>query len=474
MGTMALNEFYKLVGEVTIPEEKREELNDYVLKLLDRSGVRKIKKVKIGDLDTEVAERVKRYNHGKVFFDYSIYENCVRGVSSYDTDTCALEVNESDFNEMGIAMVMVMTLLESYSITPCYVARENKLIEINRYALMVEDLIGIRLRFPHRADIWTMYVFCKECEEVEEIKGIDLIYKVPSDFEQINYAQFYNALIVEKDSILAEKIKEVIFDQGQIESAKYMDRCCILYSEFLSLEREKKDYGAFIQKLMLMSLEERTKLAEEHSNYGIVAELSRYLSPQVLVKCYSLVKGTDFWSEWKLIAANGFYVDSIDDMDESDEKEHGVFHFYQAIQRNDDDEALGEFGDRKLALSDEMNEEIAKWREKVRKEFPDDLNSLDELKSIVEEIRNVWDARRMDAALFKELKGNPDSEGTQKALLLLKTMTDDCVEIFPELTKSQAKKWVLKRCRSEFDKQKLNALLGLLANKEKRMELLGF
>lgn len=67
MGTMALNEFYKLVGEVTIPEEKREELNDYVLKLLDRSGVRKIKKVKIGDLDTEVAERVKRNNHGKVF-----------------------------------------------------------------------------------------------------------------------------------------------------------------------------------------------------------------------------------------------------------------------------------------------------------------------------------------------------------------------------------------------------------------------
>jgi hypothetical protein len=192
------------------------------------------------------------------------------------------------------------------------------------------------------------------------------------------------------------------------------------------------------------------------------------------VKCYSLVKGTDFWSEWKLIAANGFYVDSIDDMDESDEKEHGVFHFYQAIQRNDDDEALGEFGDRKLALSDEMNEEIAKWREKVRKELPDGLNSLDELKSIVEEIRNVWDARRMDAALFTELKGKPDSEGTKKALLLLKTMLDEGLWLFPELTKGQAKKWVLKRCRNEFDKQKLNALLGLLANKEKRMELLGF
>ena len=471
---MAFNEFYRLVGEVTIPEEKRKELNDYVLKLLDRSGLRKIKKVKIGDLDTEVAERVKRNTSGKILFDYSIYENYVRGVSSYDTETCTLEVNEPGFNEMGLAMLMVMTLLESYSITPCYVARDKKLININTSALMVEDLIGVRLRFPHRADIWTMYVFCKECQEVEEIKGFDLIYKVPTDFEQISYAQFYNALWVEKDSFLADKMEEVSFDRGQIEEAKYMDQCSFLYSTFLSLERDGKDTGSFLEKLMPMPLGERTKLAEEQTNYGIVAELSRYLTSQVLVKCYSIVRGTDFWQEWERFAANGFYVDSIDDMDKSDEKEHKVFHFYKAIQRNDDDEALGEFGDRELALSDEMCREIEKWKEKASEEVSDEPDSLDELKGVMEEIRNDWAARRMDASLFKELKGKPDSEYTKKALLLLKTMLDDGLWLFPELTKSQAKKWVLKRSRSDFDKQKLNALLGLLANKEKRMELLGF
>ncbi len=92
----------------------------------------------------------------------------------------------------------------------------------------------------------------------------------------------------------------------------------------------------------------------------------------------------------------------------------------------------------------------------------------------MEEIRNGWAVRRLDAALFKELKGKPDSESTKKIMYLLKTMLDSGVELFPELTKSQAKQWVLKRSRSDFDKQKLNALLGLLANKEKRMELLGF
>lgn len=471
---MAFNEFYRLVGEVTIPEEKREELNDYVLKLLDRSGLRKIKKVKIGDLDTEVAERVKRNKSGKILFDYSIYENYVRGVSSYDTETCTLEVNEPGFNEMGIALVMVMALLESYSITPCYVAREKKLIDINTSALMVEDLIGVRLRFPHRADIWTMYVFCKECKEVETIEGYSLVHVFPLDFERINVSQIFNVLMVKKDSEFVKDLKEVNFDRHQIENAIFIDRCNFLYSTFLSLEKEKKDICIFLEKLIPMSLEERTKLAEEQTNYGIVAELSRYLTSQVLVKCYSIVRGTDFWQEWERFAANGFYVDSIDDMDKSYEKEHKVFHFYKAIQRIDDDEALGEFGDRELAISDEMRREIEKWKEKASEEVPDEHDSLNELKGVMEEIRNDWAVRRLDAALFKELKGKPDSESTKKIMYLLKTMLDSGVELFPELTKSQAKQWVLKRSRSDFDKQKLNALLGLLANKEKRMELLGF
>ncbi len=46
---------------------------------------------------------------------------------------------------MGLAMLMVMTLLESYSITPCYVAREKKLIDINTRGL-TKELRNIRKR----------------------------------------------------------------------------------------------------------------------------------------------------------------------------------------------------------------------------------------------------------------------------------------------------------------------------------------
>lgn len=471
---MALYDFYKIVGEVTIPEEKKEELNGHVLVLLDRCGLRKIKKARIGDLDTEVAERVKKNKSGKVLFDYSIYEKSVRSVSSYDTKTCTLDINDQSYSEMGISIVLVMALLESYSITPCYVARDNKVIEINVYAKMVEDLIGVRLRFPHRADIWTMYVFCKECEEVEKTVGLDLADLVPRDFESISYAQVYNVHLVDNGDTFAEEVKEVPFDRKQIENAKFLDRYGFLYSAFLALDRDKTDPCEFLKMLIPMPLEERMKLAEEQTSYGIIAELSKYMAPQALVKCYSYIKGTDFWSEWNRLAANGFYMDFIDIKLDPDEKKRNAFHFYKAIQREDDDEALGEFGDRKLAISNEMWKQIEKWKEEASEECPDDFNSLDELKRVMEEIKDDVCVRKMDAALLKELKEKPDVKSTKKALFLLKTMLDDGIELFPELTESQAKKWFLKRCRSGFDKQKINGLLGLLANKDKRMELLGF
>ncbi len=471
---MAFHEFYRLVGELTIPEEKKEEVNTHVLTLLDRSGVRKTKKVKIGDFTTKVAERVKMHKNGKVLFDYSIYENLEREVSSYDTETCTLKVNDPGFHEMGIAMVMIMVLLESYSVTPCYVARENKLIQINGYALMIEDLIGVRLRFPHRADIWTMYTFCRESEEVEKITHLDLAIKVPEDFEGINYSQWFDTSMVEKYSSIAESVKEVAFDRSQIETATYEERCRFLYSTLLSLEREKKDICAFLEKLMLMSFDERMRLAQEQTNYGIAAELTKYLSSQILVMCYSLVKGSEFWSEWKRMSAKGYYVDFIADIDKIDEKKHRPFHFYEAIHRDFEDEALGEYGERTLSLSGEMLYEIEKWKETANEEITENLNSEEELKSIMEESDCVWASRKMDAALFKELKENPNSESTKKILLLLRSVLDEGLQFFPELTKNQAKNWVLKNSRSSFDKKKFNGLLGLLANKDKRMDLLGF
>lgn len=156
-----MDSFYKIVGDITIPEEKKAELNDCVLKVLDRCGLRKIKKTKIGNSQIEASCRVKPDTKGKVTFDYSIFEKKHRKTSYYNTNTCELFTNECGFSEFGLAMMMVLTLIESYSITPCYMVRAGEITNVAPCAEIIEDLIGVRLRFPHRADIWETYLFCR-------------------------------------------------------------------------------------------------------------------------------------------------------------------------------------------------------------------------------------------------------------------------------------------------------------------------
>jgi hypothetical protein len=232
----------------------------------------------------------------------------------------------------------------------------------------------------------------------------------------------------------------------------------------------------YLQKLIVAKLEERTAYAMEESDFGTLAELSRYCPSQELLLVYEIVMSSDFWSEWENFANQGFYTDWINSENNVDnEKERKTLHFYKAIGRDDENEALGEFSDRILDISGAMEQSIVRWREQAESaKVPDNYDSISELKKVLLELRSIYSIRRMDYDLFEELYCNPQKETTKKVILLLRNHLDNEVFLFPELTREQAKKWVIEPSRSEYDKRVINGLLGLLANKEKRMELLGF
>ncbi len=344
---MAADDFYRIVGEITIPEDRREELNRNVLRVLDISGVRKTKTVETEGYKATTACRLNTDNKGMVAFDYSIYETVVRDISYYDTKTCRLEINRCGWSDLGLAVMMVLTMIESYSVTPCYVAKRDKLADINFFALIIEDVLGIRLRFPNRADIITMYTFCKENTELRDLDAHEIAKQVPFDFETI----------------------------------------------------------------------------------------------------------------------------SGDDVDESIRIS---VHFYEAIGRDNDNEALGEYGNRELKISDEMKNEITDWRERATEALCEGDDSLVDLETLMMEMEDIGGVRLIDYSLFKDLKSNSDSESTKKAIFLLNNMLFDGIDLFPELTRRQAAEWVLKHSRSSFAIQKMNVLLGLLANREERMNFLNF
>ena len=473
---MSGEEFYKLGGVVTIPEEKKAEFNEYVLQLLDRGGIRKIKRTKLDGDEVELAARVEPDKKGIVRFDYSIFEKMIRDVSTYDMNTCRLETNNCGLNEMGVVMAMILTLTEAYSITPCYMIREGEMCKIESFALIIEDLLGIKLRFPHRADIWSMYLFSKECGEIKKLQGIDLIIQVPECFEILDFDMFVNIQYINRKDLLKKHLKEVAFDKEQIEQINSGERFQYLYTTYMNIIRAGEPIDDYIHKLIDATLEERTVYGKEESDFGTLAELSRFFSAQALIIIYKTVKGTDFWNEWERFTKQGFYTDIITDPNDKEViEDHRVLHFYRVIQRSNDDESLGEFSDRKLSLSEDLEDSISIWKKQAESDdLPQEYDDLIKLKTLLVELRNSYDIRIMDYDLYSELKGAVKSTSTLKALYLLRKVMDDGVGLFPELTREQSKKWIIERCRSTFDRQKINGLMGLLANREKRMELLGF
>lgn len=117
---------YWLLGEVKIPNEKKEELNKYVLQLLEKGGIRKTEEIMLENRKTMVVKKAVPNEEGIVYFDYSIFEKKVRDTSTYNMNTCKLDTSDRGYNEFGMVMNLIMFLQESYTNGECYLMYKDK------------------------------------------------------------------------------------------------------------------------------------------------------------------------------------------------------------------------------------------------------------------------------------------------------------------------------------------------------------
>ena len=473
-----MEEFYKLIGTVTIPEDKKEELNDNILKLLDRCGLRKIKTVTVAGSKIEVSCRVAPNAKGIVAFDYSIFEKKHRKKSYYNVNTCELKINDCGFSEFGVAMMMALTMLESYSSTPCYMVKNDEINGVNSCALLIENILGIRLRFPNRADIWGTYLFWRKNPDIHGTDIREIWQKVPWDFEKTNFNMMLDIIAVKDDTVLSKNFEIATFDKEQIAVAEHVERIKYLYNAYRELSDNNMNPEDCLRSIIRKSLKERDEVSRGDSRLAVVAELSKYLTAATIIHVYALTVHEDFEETWDRIAGNGYYKDVISDEDADDKKKDGKrpqIFFYEIIRRESEDEFLGENSNRELTISPDMKDELKRWKSMMDKISVSSYTDVaEELQDILNELNTEWKVRRPDISLIKEITNKKNYKSAIKILSLLRAVLDDGVEFFPELTKAQAKEWILKRTRCDFDRQKLDGLLGLLANKEKVMEILGF
>lgn len=104
---------YKITGNVVIPQEKKEEFNQYIMQILYKGGIRKTEKMELGGKEVTVVSRPVPDSQGIVSFDYPIFEKRKMETATYDTGTCELIAPDRGYQEFGLVMNTIIVMQSS-------------------------------------------------------------------------------------------------------------------------------------------------------------------------------------------------------------------------------------------------------------------------------------------------------------------------------------------------------------------------
>ena len=174
------NRVWWLLGEVKIPEEKKEKFNKYVLEILDKCGMRKTEEIVLDGKKVTVVKKAVPDKNGKVHFDYSIFEKIIRKECTYDMNTCKLYTTGDEYGEFGTAIEIIMALQESYTDGECYLMYRNKPFKyMNVHMELLYTVLGKRFYLNNRGRVRDMLQFFENNEKYKEVSQTDIIASIP-------------------------------------------------------------------------------------------------------------------------------------------------------------------------------------------------------------------------------------------------------------------------------------------------------
>ena len=463
-----------LAGKVSIPVEKRNEMNKYVLEIMDKCGIRKTVEMTVAGKKVTVAAPARPNTDGIVLFDYSIFEKKKRKISQYDLNTCELYVEDPGYNEFGVVMNMIMVLQEAFTNGGCYFIKSGKLYDVEIYLLLIQGVLGEKVTLPGRIRMSEVYLFFRNSEEYKDITYTDLLEDYSDKYGRLDIEQLLAVFEIEnKKIIIPEEGK--ISCRNEIKSANSCSRIEYAYRVFRGIkETEKTAMKSFLAELLNADFAKRKGLSARQDEKGIIAELSLYVLPVRLVFAYTQDVDLDFWETWDSLGTKGYSDITWEADSKDDESDFQKFPFYKAIQRKNEDEFLEFWDGGNLLLSQNMKECIRYWEEQMNDICVPSVISVENLlTNIITRLERSY-CRYVDEKFVAEFMEHGSEINYQKALILIQRLLDKEQEYFPELTGEQAEEWIIKDSRDNFDYIEISALVSLMTNKKQRNIIFGF
>lgn len=456
---------YTLAGTVHIPEESKDEFNKKVLTTLHRCGIRKTETISVNDIDITVVAPLKANREGIIEFDYSIFEKQKRGISSFNTLTGELKIADRGYGEYGLPINMIMALQQAYSDTPCFLMKEGKPCSVDFYAKLLAAVLKEETHFNNGNDIWENMLFFHKSPEYDDITSFNAWHMSPYK----SHSKILLAVSLDNKKIELTK-NGAQMTKNDIAMAKYGPQLEYLYRTLLKC-CDAQDFEAWFRELLDEPLSVRKETAKQEDDKGIIAELSLYIYSQAMAMQYALAKNENFWTVWERLGING-YNDIIQEDALSDEYEKTPYPFYLAIQKKSEDEFLDLWDGNNLKLSDKLEKQVLQWRQDFDRISPaPNFDFEKELTDAIMEMENDWNCRVVDKSFVIDFLEHKGDTNYQRLLMVLRQYLDKDESFFPELTKQQAKKWVIRHYRNNYDSKLMSCYTSLMANIEQRKRI---
>lgn len=467
---------YWLAGKVSIPEDKKQEFNEYVMEVLDRCGIRKRKEITLAGKSVTVLEKLQADENGIVTFDYSIFEKKKRQTSTYNIHTCELQTVDRGVGEFGLAMNLILLLQECYSDGNCVFMVNRRPVYVDIYMRMLSTILNRKIYNHGREKAWDILLLLRESPDADmpSIRDIIILMFVYG-FNRWNDSQM-RAVLSAYNTDIPKTEKDSITDRRQIREALNMPRMEYLY-RIMSKEYRKDRQGltSYLEKLIVLSLPEREKLAdEEDNNAGIMAELSLYMPLACFVNILAVLEKKEFWDVWDELGGKGYTDVYPSDKDDELSEKWDRHEFYAQILRENEDEFLEFWNGENLELSDEMKERIHTWRKLVDAQAEHlNIQIKPFLASILSDMEKEWACRYADEAFVQAVLLHQDDPAWRKVVFVLRQLMDKELERFPEMDREMAVDWS-KTYRKSFDTKAIAAYCSLMANDVARQKVFGF
>lgn len=493
---------YEMIGQFTIPEDKRGELNSLVLKLLDVGGVRKLETVRIDGKRYKVTTIPKPDAKGIVRFNYSIFERKEFGENTYDTNTCQLvSSKDRDGNEFGFILNLIMTLQEMYSTTPYVMVSKYKyddtykVVDVDGYLEVLKELLHIKVRTKHREDFWELLKVVKSEPKTSNISYRDIengcpFYLYEEDREKWSM-NFIIAIYCDENKRFSVR-EECIGGREDIQNPEknVNDYTFQLMKEQLE-KYGQQEVDERIRRILGSCLEDRKALAQTDDNWGILAEVSVYRSWFTFFNSYRHALGAcDAWELWKRLGVECYkdYINLETEEKPSKKKVKEVeaevtYPVYDIFARASGRESHDDFLElcqdiKQLKYSEVLEDAFEDWRKSFDSITDSQVVAMDvehTLAKVLSQMKKDWGIDQVVSEAFvHEILEHMDSLDHRKLLLLLEEECKGEAMLYPELTVYQTRCWI----SGIFGKAKIitriKGLVALMANTYMRDRILGF